>query len=301
MKKNVTKKLAAAFLVALTIGTLGLTGCSAGAGNGNASDSTDTTEGTQDADTQSDAQAEDDKVIKVGASVTPHAEILEQVKDTLAEQGYTLEIVEYNDYVLPNTALEAGDLDANFFQHQPYLDDFNAENGTHLVSVAKVHFEPFGIYAGKTDSLDALQDGATVAVPNDTTNEARALLLLEAQGLIKLKEDAGLTATVLDIEENPKNLEIQEIEAAQLVRSLPDVDIACINGNYAAEGGLDVADAIAVEASDSLAAETYGNVIAVKEGNEDSAKTKALVDAVLSDKVKQYIQETYGNAVVPVF
>lgn len=301
MKKNVTKKLAAAFLAALTIGTLGLTGCSAGSGNGNASDSTDTTEGTQDADTQSDAQAEDDKVIKVGASVTPHAEILEQVKDTLAEQGYTLEIVEYNDYVLPNTALEAGDLDANFFQHQPYLDDFNAENGTHLVSVAKVHFEPFGIYAGKTDSLDALQDGATVAVPNDTTNEARALLLLEAQGLIKLKEDAGLTATVLDIEENPKNLEIQEIEAAQLVRSLPDVDIACINGNYAAEGGLDVADAIAVEASDSLAAETYGNVIAVKEGNEDSAKTKALVDAVLSDKVKQYIQETYGNAVVPVF
>lgn len=301
MKKNVTKKLAAAFLAALTIGTLGLTGCSAGAGNGNASDSTDTTEGTQDADTQSDAQAENDKVIKVGASVTPHAEILEQVKDTLAEQGYTLEIVEYNDYVLPNTALEAGDLDANFFQHQPYLDDFNAENGTHLVSVAKVHFEPFGIYAGKTDSLDALQDGATVAVPNDTTNEARALLLLEAQGLIKLKEDAGLTATVLDIEENPKNLEIQEIEAAQLVRSLPDVDIACINGNYAAEGGLDVADAIAVEASDSLAAETYGNVIAVKEGNEDSAKTKALVDAVLSDKVKQYIQETYGNAVVPVF
>lgn len=301
MKKNVTKKLAAAFLAALTIGTLGLTGCSAGSGNGNASDSTDTTEGTQDADTQSDAQAEDDKVIKVGASVTPHAEILEQVKDTLAEQGYTLEIVEYNDYVLPNTALEAGDLDANFFQHQPYLDDFNAENGTHLVSVAKVHFEPFGIYAGKTDSLDALQDGAKVAVPNDTTNEARALLLLEAQGLIKLKEDAGLTATVLDIEENPKNLEIQEIEAAQLVRSLPDVDIACINGNYAAEGGLDVADAIAVEASDSLAAETYGNVIAVKEGNEDSAKTKALVDAVLSDKVKQYIQETYGNAVVPVF
>ncbi len=301
MKKNVTKKLAAAFLAALTIGTLGLTGCSAGAGNGNASDSTDTTEGTQDADTQSDAQAGEDKVIKVGASVTPHAEILEQVKDTLAEQGYTLEIVEYNDYVLPNTALEAGDLDANFFQHQPYLDDFNAENGTHLVSVAKVHFEPFGIYAGKTDSLDALQDGATVAVPNDTTNEARALLLLEAQGLIKLKEDAGLTATVLDIEANPKNLEIQEIEAAQLVRSLPDVDIACINGNYAAEGGLDVADAIAVEASDSLAAETYGNVIAVKEGNEDSAKTKALVDAVLSDKVKQYIQETYGNAVVPVF
>ena len=197
--------------------------------------------------------------------------------------------------------MEDGELDANFFQHQPYLDDFNAENGTHLVSVAAVHFEPFGLYAGKTASLDELKEGASVAVPNDTTNEARALLLLEAQGLIKLKEDAGLSATVLDIVENPLNLEIKEIEAAQLVRSLPDVDIAAINGNYAAEGGLNVADAIAVEASDSLAADTYANVIAVKEGNEDSAKTKALVDAVLSDDVKTYINDTYGNAVIPVF
>ena len=197
--------------------------------------------------------------------------------------------------------MEDGELDANFFQHQPYLDDFNAENGTHLVSVAAVHFEPFGLYAGKTSSLDELKEGASVAVPNDTTNEARALLLLEAQGLIKLKEDAGLSATVLDIVENPLNLEIKEIEAAQLVRSLPDVDIAAINGNYAAEGGLNVADAIAVEASDSLAADTYANVIAVKEGNEDSAKTKALVDAVLSDDVKTYINDTYGNAVIPVF
>ena len=197
--------------------------------------------------------------------------------------------------------MEDGELDANFFQHQPYLDDFNAENGTHLVSVAAVHFEPFGLYAGKTASLDELKEGASVAVPNDTTNEARALLLLEAQGLIKLKEDAGLSATVLDIVENPLNLEIKEIEAAQLVRSLQDVDIAAINGNYAAEGGLNVADAIAVEASDSLAADTYANVIAVKEGNEDSAKTKALVDAVLSDDVKTYINDTYGNAVIPVF
>ena len=240
-------------------------------------------------------------MIKVGASVTPHAEILEHVKQTLADEGYTLEIVEYNDYVLPNTALEDGDLDANFFQHQPYLDNFNEENNTHLVSVAAVHFEPFAIYAGKTDSLDDLQDGATVAVPNDTTNEARALLLLEAQGLIKLKDGVGLDATVLDIEENPKNLQIQEIEAAQIVRSLPDVDIACINGNYAKEGGLDVADAIAVEASDSLAADTYANVIAVKEGNENTDKTKALVNAVLSDDVRQFIEDTYGNAVVPVF
>ena len=296
MKKTFKKPIATVALAALTLGAFSLTGCSSNAAGDTASD----TEATE-ADTTTEAAGDEDKVIKVGASVTPHAEILEHVKQTLADEGYTLEIVEYNDYVLPNTALEDGDLDANFFQHQPYLDNFNEENNTHLVSVAAVHFEPFAIYAGKTDSLDDLQDGATVAVPNDTTNEARALLLLEAQGLIKLKDGAGLDATVLDIEENPKNLQIQEIEAAQLVRSLPDVDIACINGNYAKEGGLDVADAIAVEASDSLAADTYANVIAVKEGNENTDKTKALVNAVLSDDVRQFIEDTYGNAVVPVF
>ena len=296
MKKTFKKPIATVALAALTLGAFSLTGCSSNVAGDTASD----TEATE-ADTTTEAAGDEDKVIKVGASVTPHAEILEHVKQTLADEGYTLEIVEYNDYVLPNTALEDGDLDANFFQHQPYLDNFNEENNTHLVSVAAVHFEPFAIYAGKTDSLDDLQDGATVAVPNDTTNEARALLLLEAQGLIKLKDGAGLDATVLDIEENPKNLQIQEIEAAQLVRSLPDVDIACINGNYAKEGGLDVADAIAVEASDSLAADTYANVIAVKEGNENTDKTKALVNAVLSDDVRQFIEDTYGNAVVPVF
>lgn len=292
------KKITALLLATLTIGAVGLTGCAA---NDTTSGGTSTSSGDVDAEADGDRAGVDLEVIKVGASITPHAEILEQVKDVLAEQGYDLQIVEYNDYVLPNTALEDGDLDANFFQHQPYLDDFNAENGTHLVAAASVHFEPFGLYAGKTAHLDDLAEGAIVAVPNDTTNEARALLLLEAQGLIKLKEDAGLTATVLDIEENPLNLEIREIEAAQLARSLQDVDIAAINGNYAAQGGLDVADAIAVEASDSLAADTYGNVIAVKEGNEDSAKIKALVDAVLSDKVRSYIEETYGNAVIPVF
>ena len=296
MKKTFKTTIATVALAALTLGAFSLTGCSSNAAGDTASD----TEATE-ADTTTEAAGDEDKVIKVGASVTPHAEILEHVKQTLADEGYTLEIVEYNDYVLPNTALEDGDLDANFFQHQPYLDNFNEENNTHLVSVAAVHFEPFAIYAGKTDSLDDLQDGATVAVPNDTTNEARALLLLEAQGLIKLKDGAGLDATVLDIEENPKNLQIQEIEAAQIVRSLPDVDIACINGNYAKEGGLDVADAIAVEASDSLAADTYANVIAVKEGNENTDKTKALVNAVLSDDVRQFIEDTYGNAVVPVF
>lgn len=298
MRKKITALL---LLAALTIGAVGLTGCSASNETGAPASDTDAAGDSQATDAEDTEATGDLEVIKVGASVTPHAEILAQVKDILAEQGYDLQVVEYNDYVLPNTALEDGDLDANFFQHQPYLDDFNAENGTHLVSVAAVHFEPFGLYAGKTASLDDLQEGATIAVPNDTTNEARALLLLEAQGLIKLKEGAGLTATVLDIEENPLNLEIKEIEAAQLVRSLPDVDVAAINGNYAAEGGLDVADAIAVEASDSLAADTYANVIVVKEGNEDSAKTKALVDAVLSDEVRSYIEKTYGNAVIPVF
>lgn len=306
------KKIATLLIATLAFGVVGLTGC--GANDGATNEATEnaateeTAQETEGADTAEDSTEETTdaatgelEVLKVGASITPHAEILAQVKDTLAQEGYDLQVVEYNDYVLPNTALEDGELDANFFQHQPYLDDFNAENGTHLVSVAAVHFEPFGLYAGKTDSIANLKDGAVVAVPNDTTNEARALLLLEAQGLIKLKEGAGLTATVLDIEENPLNLEIKEIEAAQLVRSLPDVDIAAINGNYAAEGGLNVADAIAVEASDSLAADTYANVIVVKEGNENSEKTQALVNAVLSDGVKSYIEETYGNAVIPVF
>ena len=241
----------------------------------------------------------DDKVIKVGATPAPHAEILEIAKENLAAEGYTLEIVTYNDYVLPNTALNDGELDANFFQHQPYLDDFNAENGTHIVSVASVHFEPMGIYAGKTASIDEVSDGAVVAVPNDTTNEARALLLLEANGLIKLKDGAGITATVLDIEENPLNLEIQELEAAQIPNSLQDVDIAVINGNYALSAG--IKDPIAVEASDSLAADTYANIVCVKEGNENTEKTQALVNAVLQDNVRDYINDTYEGAVVPVF
>ena len=240
-----------------------------------------------------------DKVITVGATITPHSEILSVVAENLKEQGYELKIVEYNDYVLPNTALEAGDLDANYFQHVPYLDDFNAENGTHIVSAAAVHFEPMGIYAGKTASIDAIQKGASVAVPNDTTNEARALLLLEAQGLLKLKADAGIKATILDIEENPYELDIKELEAAQVPKAIQDVDIAVVNGNYALEAGL--GDALVTEAKDSLAAETYGNIIAVREGEENSEKTKALVDAILTDNVKEYIEKTYSGAVLPVF
>lgn len=246
-------------------------------------------------------KSEEDSVIKVGATPTPHAEILAIIEDDLAEQGYTLEVVEYNDYIIPNNATESGELDANYFQHQPYLDDFNAENGTHLASVAGVHFEPFGIYAGKTKSLEDLKDGAVVAVPNDTTNEARALLLLEAQGLIKLQEGVGMEATVADVIENPLNLEIKELEAAQVARTVNDVDIACINGNYAAEAGYSVSDALATESAESLAAQTYVNIVVVKEGNEESEKIQALVDAILSDEVRDYINSQYDGGVVPTF
>ncbi|NLL39885.1 MAG: ABC transporter substrate-binding protein [Clostridiales bacterium] len=249
----------------------------------------------------SDKKTADDKTIRVGASVTPHAEILEVTKDILAKDGYTLEIVEYNDYVLPNTATESGELDANYFQHQPYLTDFNAENGTHLVAVASIHYEPFGIYAGKTDSLDALSDGAVIAVPNDGTNEARALMLLEDLGLITLKETADFTATILDIEDNPLNLNIKEIEAAQLARSLPDVDMAVINGNYAIEAGLNVSDALAVEDKDSEAAQTYANVLVVREGNENNKGIQALVKALQSEEVREFINNTYSGSVIPIF
>ncbi len=241
----------------------------------------------------------DDKVIKIGATVTPHSEILEKVKDNLAADGYTLDVVIYNDYVLPNTALEDGELDANFFQHGPYLEDFNKENGTHIVSVAAVHFEPMGLYAGKSSDLSSIADGASIAVPNDTTNEARALLLLEANGLIKLKEGAGISSTVIDIEENPHNLKIEELEAAQVPKAIQDVDFAVVNGNYAIEAGL--SDPIVVEASDSLAANTYANIICVKEGNENTDKTKALVNATLQDNIRDYINDSYKGAVVPVF
>ena len=279
-------------LTAVAAFTLGLiTGCGA------SSDSSG--ESTTEESAKTSEESKELEPLIVGACVTPHAEILNELKDDLAEKGYDLQVVEYNDYVLPNTALEDGDMDANYFQHQPYLDDFNAENGTHIVGVANVHFEPLGIYAGKTASLDELKDGAVVAVPNDTTNEARALLLLEQEGLIKLKADAGLQATVLDIEENPLNLEIKELEAAQVARAINDVDVACINGNYAIEAGLDAA--IALESADSKAAETYANIIAVREGDENTDKTKALVDAVLSDKVRDFINDNYAGAVVPVF
>ncbi len=243
----------------------------------------------------------DAAVITVGASPAPHAEILEAVKPILAEKNIDLQIKEFNDYILPNTATECGEIDANYFQHGPYLEDFNNENGTHLVSVAAIHYEPFGLYAGKVAALDELGDGATIAVPNDGTNEARALMLLEAQGLITLKEDAGFTATKLDIVDNPKNINIQEMEAAQIARALADVDMAVINGNYAIEAGLKVSDAVAVEDKDSEAAQTYANVLVVKEGNENNEAVQALAEALQSDEIKKFMEDKYAGAVVPIF
>ncbi|MDR7814376.1 MetQ/NlpA family ABC transporter substrate-binding protein [Lacrimispora sp.] len=241
-----------------------------------------------------------EKII-VGATPAPHAEILNAAKDILKEKGYELVVKEYTDYVQPNMALESGDLDANYFQHKPYLDQFNEQKGTDLVSAAAIHYEPFGIYAGKTDSIDKLADGAQIAVPNDVSNEARALLLLADQGLIGLKEGIELDATKNDIVKNDKNFKIVEVEAAQLPRSLGDVDVAVINGNYAIEAGLKVSDALAVEDAKSVAATLYSNIIAVREGEESSEKTKALIEALTSDTVKKFIEDTYEGAVVPSF
>lgn len=245
------------------------------------------------------AETKDPVVIKVGASITPHSEILAACKDALAEKGYTLEIIEFTDYVLPNTTLEDGDLDANYFQHIPYLEGFNVENGTHLVSAAVIHYEPMGIYAGQRSSLADIQEGDKIAVPNDGSNEARALLLLEAEGLIKLKEGVNFNATKLDIIENTLNLEIIELEAAQVALSLPDVAFGVINGNYALQAGLNAGtDALVSEASDSLAAETYGNALVVREGEESSDKTKVLVEVLTSDEIRQFIADKYEGAVV---
>ena len=240
--------------------------------------------------------------ITVGASPAPHAEILHKAAEILADQGITLEVVEYNDYVIPNTAVEDGSIDANYFQHILYLNDFNAQNGTHLVIVDKVHYEPFGIYAGKTASLDELPEGAQIAVPNDPTNEARALLLLEAQGLITLTEGVGLEATKLDIVDNPNNYEIVEVEAAQTPRSLDSVDIAVINGNYAIDAGLSATDALAIEDGTSeVIQENYANVLVAKEGNETNEALLALAEVLKSDEIKTFIEETYAGAVVPLF
>lgn len=239
----------------------------------------------------------DDKKIIVGASITPHAEILKEAAPLLEKEGYTLEIVEYTDYVQPNVALQAGDLDANYFQHTPYLEDFNANNNGDLVALAKIHYEPFGIYPGQKKSLSDLEKGDKISVPNDTTNEARALSLLVQEGLIELKEGAGLNATALDITKNDLELEIVELEAAQLAKSINDVALAVINGNYALQEGLTADSVLAFESKDTVGADTYANVIAVKKGSENSEKIKALVKVLQSDEIRQFITDKYEGVV----
>lgn len=280
---NNTKKIIA--LAAAAALTLSLAACS-----GNNSSST--------ADnSSSDASS---TVIRVGASPSPHAEILEFAKDQLADKGYELEIVEFTDYVMPNVALYEGDLDANFFQHTPYLDNYNEQNGTDLVSACKVHFEPMGLYSETLTSVSDVAEGSKVGVPNDPTNEARALNLLEAQGLIKLREGAGLNATPLDIEENPLNLEFVELEAAQLPRNLSEFAIAAINGNYAIEAGI-LDKVIVNEAADSESAQEYANILAVRNGELETDKTKALVEALTSDETREFINTQYEDQFIPVF
>ena len=246
------------------------------------------------------AQTEEKGTIKVAASPIPHAEILEEAGKILAAEGWKLEVVTFEDYVQPNLVVESGELDANYFQHIPYLESFNEENKTHLVNAGGIHYEPFGIYGGTRASLEELQEGDAIAIPNDTTNEARALLLLQDNGVITLKEGAGLTATVLDIASNPLNLEIVELEAAQVSRVRQEVAAVVLNGNYALEAGLTAGrDAITYEASDSEAARTYVNVVAVKEGNENNEGIQALVKVLKSDEIKQFIIDKYDGAVIP--
>ena len=246
--------------------------------------------------------AKNDKTITVAASPTPHAEILAVAKEELAKDGWTLEITEYADYVVPNNVVEDGEMDANYFQHVPYLDTFNAENGTHLVSVAMVHYEPFGIYPGTKSAIADLAEGDKIAIPNDGSNRARGLLLLEQEGIITLKEGVGMEATVLDIASKSVDVEIVEMEAAQIAGVRDSVALAVINGNYALQAGLNAGtDALAVEDAESISATTYANILVVKEGNEETAKTKALKEALLSEEVKNFINETYSGAVVPIF
>lgn len=243
----------------------------------------------------------DDKTITVAASPTPHAEILEAAKDLLKEKGYTLEIKEFDDYPQQNVVVDEGEFDANYFQHQPYLDNFNEEKGSDLVSAAKIHYEPLGIYPGASEDLENIKDGAKIAVPNDATNEARALLLLEENGIITLKEDAGLNATKKDVEKNPHNIEIVELDAAQIARVVEELDFVILNGNYALDAGFNVqTDAIAKEEADSEAAQTYANIIAVKKENKDSEKIKALVEVLQSEEIGKFITDTYEGAVVPM-
>ncbi|MBU5455317.1 MetQ/NlpA family ABC transporter substrate-binding protein [Caproiciproducens sp. MSJ-32] len=270
-------------LVLTGVLALGLIGC----GQTNASEEKNTTNGA-------------DKTITVGATPVPHAEILNAIKAEVESKGYTLKIVEYTDYVTPNTALADGDLDANYFQHIAYLNETNEGKGLDLTYTAAIHLEPMGAYSNTIKNLNELKEGARVAVPNDPSNEARALRLLEKAGLIKIAD--GELVTVKDITENPKNLEFEELEAAQLPRVLEEVDLAVINSNYALEADLNPAeDALVLEDKDAEAAENYRNVLAVRKGTENDEKIKALTEALTSETAKKFIEENYAGSVIPSF
>ncbi len=293
------KKVLAIVLAALLI-VAALAGCAA------KSETADTAADSTTTDTAA-AETTDGKleVLKVGASSTPHAEILEQVRDTMAAEGYDLQIVVYDDYVLPNQSLADGSLDANYFQHTPYLNSFNAANGTDLVSAAKIHYEPFGLYGNGVDSVDAIASDATILIPADDSNETRALLLLAQEGLIELPADASAEkgVTTLDIVD-AKGHDVQALQAdtvpAQLANS-NEGTVAVINGNYALQAGLHASDALAIEDASGDAAQTYANIVACRAGEENSAKIQALVKALQSDAVKTYIENTYNGAVVAIF
>lgn len=281
MKKGLALLLAAVFCVAA------ITGC-----------------GSSEAETKADAAVEttaegETVTLTVAASPTPHAEILNQAKELLAAKGIELDVVEFTDYVQPNLVVDAGDIDANYFQHTPYLDSFNEEQGTALVSAGAIHYEPLGIYPGKSSDLANIPEGAEIVVPNDTTNEARALMLLEVNGIITLKEGAGLKATKTDIAENPYNVEIVEMEAAQVAKAAVDADFVVVNGNYALQADFSIEDALAIEEADSEAAQTYANIIAVREGDEARAEIQTLLEVLKSDEIKSYIESTYAGAVLP--
>lgn len=242
----------------------------------------------------------DSKTITVAASQTPHSEILAEAAKILKKDGWDLKVTVFDDYVQPNNVVESGEFDANYMEHVPYMEQFNKENGTHIVNAGGIHYEPFGIYPGTKNNLDDLKKGDTIAIPNDTTNEARALLLLQDNGVLTLKEGAGLTATINDITDNPKGVKFQELEAAQVAKVKDEVAFVVLNGNYALEAGFSVSkDAIAYEKSDSEAAKTYVNIIGVKEGNENSEGIKELVKVLKSDEIKKFINDKYDNAVIP--
>ena len=289
-------------ILALTLSAILCLGLLAGCGTDSGTAATDPAESSAEPSADSTGSGELE-TITVGASITPHAEILDAVRGELEALGYDLEIVEYTDYILPNVSLSDGSLDANYFQHGPYLETYNAENGTDLVNAASIHYEPMGIYPGSKTSLDELAEGDTIAIPNDGSNETRALLLLQDLGYITLSDgiNASSNATIVDIADNPLNLNITEMNAEAIPHNLPDVAFGIINGNYALQAGLTGDDALASEDPDSDAAQTYANIVACRNGEESSEKIQALITALTSDTCREYIESTYSGAVVPIF